>query len=93
MRVYVALAAVMTLLLVVGMSTMGDGGGFIKTIQSLVGEREVIKANSGDDNKIIEAESEEEAYQKIRDELKIKPAQIMDIPLKAKFKKAVIEKN
>lgn len=93
LRVYVALAAVMTLLLVVGMSTMGDGGGFIKTIQSLVGEREVIKANSGDDNKIIEAESEEEAYQKIRDELKIKPAQIMDIPLKAKFKKAVIEKE
>ena len=93
LRVYVALAAVMTLLLVVGMSTMGDGGGFVKTIKSLVGEREVLQVDSGEDNKVIEVESEEEAYQKIRDELKIKPAQIMDIPSEAKFKKAVIEKK
>lgn len=91
LRVYVALAAVMTLLLVVGMSTMGDGGGFVKTIKSLVGEREVIKANSGDDNYVIEVESEEAAYQKIRNELGIKPVQITDIPIKARFQKAVIE--
>ena len=93
LRVYVALAAVMTLLLVVGMSTMGDGGGFVKTIKSLVGEREVVKVNSGEDNYVIETESEEEAYQKIRKELKIKPVQIMDIPMEARFKKAIIEKE
>ena len=91
LRVYVALAAVMTLLLVVGMSTMGDGGGFVETIQSLVGEREVVKVNSGEDNYVIEMESEEEAYQKIRDELEIEPVQITDIPIKARFQKAVIE--
>ena len=91
LRVYVALAAVMTLLLVVGMSTMGDGGGFVKTIKSLVGEREVVKVNSGEDNYVIEMESEEEAYQKIRDELEIEPVQITDIPIKARFQKAVIE--
>ena len=88
---YVALAAVMTLLLVVGMSTMGDGGGFVKTIKSLVGEREVIKANSGDDNKVIETESEEEAYQKIKDELEIEPVKIMSLPSKTKFIKAEID--
>ena len=66
LRVYVALAAVMTLLLVVGMSTMGDGGGFVKTIKSLVGEREVLQVDSGEDNKVIEVESEEEAYQRIK---------------------------
>lgn len=70
---------------------MGDGGGFVKTIKSLVGEREVIKANSGDDNYVIEVESEEAAYQKIRNELGIKPVQITDIPIKARFQKAVIE--
>lgn len=62
---YVALAAVMTLLLVVGMSTMGDGGGIVETIKSLVGEREVLQVDSGEDNKVIEVETEEEAYQKI----------------------------
>ena len=93
LRVYVALAAVMTLLLVVGMSTMGDGGGFIKTIQSLVGEREVMKANYGEDNKVIETESEEEAYQKIRDEFSIKPVKPGVLPNRTKFEKAKIEKD
>lgn len=93
LRVYVALAAVMTLLLVVGMSTMGDGGGFIKTIQSLVGEREVIQVDSGEDNYVIEVESEEEAYQKIEKELGITPVKLMTLPTDAKFVKAELEKE
>jgi hypothetical protein len=93
LRVYVALAAVMTLLLVVGMSTMGDGGGIVETIKSLVGEREVVQVDSGEDNKIIEAESEEEAYQIIRDKLGIEPVQITKLPMKAQFLKFVYEKD
>lgn len=93
LRAYVALAAVMTLLLVVGMSTMGDGGGFVKTIKSLVGKREVIKANSGDDNKIIEAKSEEEAYQKIKENFDLNPVKIIALPVEAKFSKAIIEEE
>lgn len=93
LRVYVALAAVMTLLLVVGMSTMGDGGGFVETIKSLVGEREVVKVNSGEDNYVIETESEEEAYQKIEKELGITPVKLMTLPTDAKFVKAELEKE
>lgn len=93
LRVYVALAAVMTLLLVVGMSTMGDGGGFVKTIKSLVGEREVIQVDSGEDNYVIEVESEEEAYQKIEKELGITPVKLMTLPTDAKFVKAELEKE
>ena len=93
LRVYVALAAVMTLLLVVGMSTMGDGGGIVETIKNLVAEREVIKANSGDDNKIIEAESEEEAYQKIKENFDLNPVKIIALPVEAKFSKAIIEEE
>lgn len=93
LRVYVALAAVMTLLLVVGMSTMGDGGGFVKTIKSLVGEREVIQVDSGEDNKVIEVESEEEAYQKIEEEFGVKPVKIMKIPKEAQFSRIEIDKE
>jgi hypothetical protein len=93
LRVYVALAAVMTLLLVVGMSTMGDGGGIVETIKSLVGEREVLQVDSGEDNKVIEVESEEEAYQKIKDELEIKAVQIIKLPSNARFLKAIVEKE
>ena len=50
-----------------------------------------MKVNSGEDNYVIEVENEEEAYQTIRDKLGIKPVQITDIPIKARFQKAVIE--
>lgn len=91
LRVYVALAAVMIMVLAVSISSVGDGRSLMKTIKSMVGEREVVKVNSGEDNYVIEVENEEEAYQTIRDELGIKPVQITDIPTKARFQKAVIE--
>ncbi len=93
LRVYVALAAVMIMVLAVSISSVGDGRSLMKTIKSMVGEREVVQVDSGEDNKVIKAESEEEAYQKIRDVLEIKPVQIMDIPEGATFKKAVIERD
>ncbi len=91
LRVYVALAAVMIMALAVSISSVGDGRSLMKTIKSMVGEREVVKVNSGEDNYVIEVENEEEAYQTIRDKLGIKPVQITDIPIKARFQKAVIE--
>lgn len=93
LRVYVALAAVMIMVLAVSISSVGDGRSLMKTIKSMVGEREVVKVNSGEDNKVIEAESEEEAYQKIKAEFNINPVKIIDLPLEAKFSKAIIEKE
>lgn len=93
LRVYVALAAVMIMVLAVSISSVGDGRSLMKTIKSMVGEREVVKVNSGEDNKVIEAESEEEAYQKIRDELGIEPVQITKLPMKARFLKFEYEKD
>lgn len=93
LRVYVALAAVMIMVLAVSISSVGDGRSLMKTIKSMVGEREVVKVNSGEDNKVIEAESEEEAYQKIGDEFSIKPVKLGSMPSRTKFEKAQIEKD
>lgn len=93
LRVYVALAAVMIMVLAVSISSVGDGRSLMKTIKSMVGEREVVKVNSGEDNYVIEVESEEEAYQKIEKELGIKSVKIIDIPKKAKFVKFIMEKE
>lgn len=49
LRVYVALAAVMIMALAVSISSVGDGRSLMKTIKSMVGEREVVKVNSGED--------------------------------------------
>lgn len=93
LRVYVALAAVMIMVLAVSISSVGDGKSLMKTIKSMVGEREVVQVDSGEDNYVIEAENEEEAYQKVEKELGIKPVKVIDIPKKTKFIKAVIEKE
>lgn len=93
LRVYVALAAVMIMVLAVSMSSVGDGRSLMKTIKSMVGEREVVQVDSGEDNYVIEAENEEEAYQKIEKELGIKPVKLMTLPADAKFVKAELEKD
>lgn len=93
LRVYVALAAVMIMVLAVSISSVGDGRSLMKTIKSMVGEREVVQVDSGEDNKVIKAESEEEAYQEIKAEFNINPVKIIDLPLEAKFSKAIIEKE
>lgn len=93
LRVYVALAAVMIMVLAVSISSVGDGRSLMKTIKSMVGEREVVKVNSGEDNKVIEAESEEEAYQVIKNDLGLKPVMTGIWPPKTKFVRAEIEKD
>lgn len=93
LRVYVALAAVMIMVLAVSISSVGDGRSLMKTIKSMVGEREVVKVNFGEDNYVIEVENEEEAYQKIEKELGIKPVKLMTLPTDAKFVKAELEKD
>lgn len=93
LRVYVALAAVMIMVLAVSISSVGDGRSLMKTIKSMVGEREVVKVNSGEDNKVIETESEEEVYQKVRDEWEVEPVKIMNLPPKAEFQRAEIEND
>ena len=93
LRVYVALAAVMIMVLAVSISSVGDGRSLMKTIKSMVGEREVVQVDSGEDNKVIKAESEEEGYQEIKAEFNINPVKIIDLPLEAKFSKAIIEKE
>lgn len=90
---YVALAAVMIMVLAVSISSVGDGRSLMKTIKSMVGEREVVKVNSGEDNKVIEAESEEEAYQVIKNDLGLKPVMTGIWPPKTKFVRAEIEKD
>lgn len=93
LRVYVALAAVMIMVLAVSISSVGDGRSLMKTIKSMVGEREVVQVDSGEDNYVIETENEEEAYQKIEKELGIKPVKLMTLPTDAKFAKAELEKD
>lgn len=58
-----------------------------------VGSRKVEQVDSNKDNLVIKEENEEEAYQKIKDELGIEPVRIIDRPDGFKYKWTKLEKR
>ena len=70
LKIYLALAAVIVCVLAMGITSMGGPERVVRMVRQAVGDRDVeqVDSNKTDkQNKIIEGEAEEEAYQKIRD--------------------------
>ena len=90
-RRIVALAAVLILVMAVGMTSFGGPERMLQFVKSSVGGRQVSKVNSSDKNKIIEEEDEELAYEKIADEFGIEPVRIIWRPTNMKLKKMELD--
>ena len=84
-RRIVALAAVLILVMAVGMTSFGGPERMLQFVKSSVGGRQVSKVNSSDKNKIIEEEDEEKAYEKIAKEFGIDPVRLWWYPEDMKF--------
>lgn len=76
-RFYLGLAAVFVLVFAVSMTSFGGAERVVRFVKSMVGEREVVRVNSGDDNLVIVEEDAEEAYQIIKDEFGVEPVKLM----------------
>lgn len=76
-RRIVALAAVLILVMAVGMTSIGGPGRMLQFVKSSVGGRQVSKVNSSDKNKIIEEEDEELAYEDAEKEFGIGVVRIL----------------
>lgn len=72
-RFYLGLAAVFVLVLAIGVTSLGGAERVVRFVKSMVGEREVVQVDSGEDNMIIIEGDAEEAYQVIGDKLGIEP--------------------
>lgn len=72
-------AAVVIVLLAggIGVTSFGGPERVMEIVKSKVGTREVEKVNSNEENLVIKEENEEQAYQKIKDELGIEPVRIV----------------
>lgn len=82
---FVVLAAALVLTLGLGMNAFGSRERVVSFVKSVVGEREVTKVNSSDENKMIEEEDEEEAYELIAKEFGVEPVKIIWRPQEMKF--------
>ena len=90
-RRIVALAAVLILVMAVGMTSIGGPERMLQFMKSSVGGRQVSKVNSSDKNKIIEEEDEELAYEKITEEFGIAPVRITWMPNGMEFEKMELD--
>lgn len=90
-RRIVALAAVLILVMAVGMTSFDGPERMLQFMKSSVGGRQVSKVNSSDKNKIIEEEDEELAYEKIAEEFGIEPVKLMWRPNGMEFIKMELD--
>lgn len=70
LKMYLALAAVIVCVLAMGITSMGGPERIVRMMTQNVGDREVDQVDSNHtdkENKVIEGEDEEKAYQEIRD--------------------------
>ena len=87
----VALAAVLILVMAVGMTSIGGPERMLQFMKSSVGGRKVSQVDSSDKNKIIEEEDEEKAYEKIGEEFGIQPVRIVWRPNGMKFQRMELD--
>lgn len=90
-RVYIAVAAVLVATLAVSVSAMGGPERMVRMVRQAVGDREVEKINSSDENLVIVEENEEEAYQEINKLFNVEAVKIIERPKNMIFSKLVLD--
>lgn len=84
-KIALNLAAVLALVSILGITSVGGPARLVEMVRTMVGEREVIKVNSDEENLKIAEEREEEAYQRIKDAFGVDPVKIIIRPKGMRF--------
>lgn len=92
-KMYFGLAAVLVLVMAVGITSIGGPERIVRMLKQAVGDREVEQVDSSDENLVIAEENEEEAYQKIGDAFGVEPVKIMGGPAELKFEGSEFDKE
>lgn len=75
-KIALNLAAALVLVSVLGITSLGGPERIVEMVRTMVGDREVVKVNSNEDNLKIAEEREEEAYQEIKDTFGVDPVRV-----------------
>lgn len=90
-RRIVALAAVLILVMAVGMTSFGGPERMLQFMKSSVCGRKVSQVDSSDKNKVIEEEDEEKAYEKIEKEFGIALVRLWWYPENMEFENMILD--
>lgn len=92
-RVYIGLVAALVSALAIGVTSLGGAERVIMMVTQMVGDREVQKINSSEENYVIAKEIEEEAYQEVKEKFGAEPVRIVRVEKAMKFVKIEYEKD
>ena len=84
-KMYFGLAAVLILVMAVGITSIGGPERIVRMLKQAVGDREVEKVTSGEDSKTDMEENEEKAYEKIKEEFGVEPVKVAQKPENMRF--------
>ena len=90
-KIALNLAAVLALVFVLGITSVGGPARLVEMMKRAVGAREVVQVDSNKENLKIAEEREEEAYQKIKDAFGVDPVKIIIRPKGMKFLEVEID--
>ena len=93
LKIYMALAAVIICVLAMGITSIGGPERVVRMVRQAVGDRDVEQVDSSEENKIIDGEEEEEAYEKIKNVLAIEPVRIISSSAGLKFENLIYDKE
>lgn len=92
-KIALNLAAVLALVSILGITSVGGPARLVEMMKRAVGEREVVQVDSNEENLKIAEEREEEAYQKIKDAFGVDPVKIIASPEGFEFSELVIDET
>ena len=92
-KIALNLAAVLALVSILGITSVGGPARLGEMMKRAVGEREVVQVDSNEENLKIAEEREEEAYQRIKDAFGVDPVKIIASPEGFEFSELVIDEN
>lgn len=92
-KIALNLAAVLALVSVLGITSVGGPARLVEMMKRAVGEREVVQVDSNEENLKIAEEREEEAYQEIKDAFGVDPVRIAARPHQMRFAKLDLDQN
>ena len=88
-----ALAAALVLVMAIGMTSIGGPERVVRLMKQAVGDREVEKVNSGDDNLTIVEHDEEKAYEEVNEAFKVMPVRVIGGPEGMKFDRMELDQK
>lgn len=93
LKIYMALAAVIICVLAMGITSIGGPERVVRMVRQVVGDRDVEQVDSSDENKMIEGEDEEEAYEEIAKKLQVEPVKLIPVLNGMKFEEMIYDKD